>query len=261
MNVPALRRFYWKLEKAVVPELRSSQYHYRDKLLSVLPKGKCRWLDLGCGHQVFADWMMPEQQELLSRMRLAVGIDLDVPSLKAHTGLTAKFCANLTQIPFRDNSFDVITANMVVEHLDQPEAVFRQVHRLLSPGGIFVFHTTNARNPLLRTAAMIPQGLKNRVVYLLEHRKPEDIFPTHYRANRPDDIRSLADKASFEVCSLDLVSTSAFSQMLGPLVLFELLFIRALRSPRLQHLRTNIICVLRKNAAAPGGSQSGASQS
>ena len=255
MNVPAFRKLYWKLEKAIVPELRSSQYHYRDTLLSVLPSGKCRWLDLGCGHQVFADWMTAEQDELLLRMRLAVGLDLDLPSLKAHTGLTAKICGNLTEIPLRDNSFDVVTANMVVEHLEQPAVVFGQVHRLLAPGGLFVFHTTNARNPFLRTAAVIPQGLKNRGVYWLEHRKPEDIFPTHYRANRPDDIIALADATAFEVCSLDLVSTSAFTQMLGPLVVTELFFIRLLRRPGLQHLRTNIICVLRKKLNAGGNSQ------
>lgn len=249
MNVSAFRRLYWKLEKAIVPELRSSQYHYRDQLLSVLPAGPCSWLDLGCGHQVFADWMTADQENLLRRMRLAVGIDLDRPSLKAHTGLTAKICANLTQIPLKDTSFDIVTANMVVEHLDQPAAVFGQVNRLLNPGGLFVFHTTNAGNPFLRIAAWIPQGLKHRLVYFLEHRKPEDIFPTHYCANLPHDIAALADATGFEIRSLELVSTSAFSQMLGPLVLFELLFIRLLRHRRFQHLRTNIICVLQKRSS------------
>lgn len=253
MNVPLLRRVYWKLEKAIVPELRSSQYHYRDALLGALPAGKCRWLDLGCGHQVFADWMIADQEELLRRMSLAVGLDLDFPSLKAHQGLSAKIRGNLTEIPLRDGTFDVITANMVVEHLDHPAAVFGQVHRLLVPGGLFVFHTTNARNPFLRTGAMIPQGLKNRMVYWLEHRKPEDIFPTHYRANQADDIIALAESTAFEVCSLDMVSTSAFTQMLGPLVVGELLFIRMLRSRRFQHLRTNIICVLRKKPGCPAG--------
>ena len=255
MNAPALRRLYWTLEKAIVPELRSSQYHYRDTLRSVLPAAKCRWLDLGCGHQVFADWMMADQEELLRRMQLAVGLDLDFPSLKAHTGLNAKICGKLTEIPLRDNSFDLITANMVVEHLDQPAVVFGQVHRLLTPGGLFVFHTTNAHNPFLRTAAIIPQGLKNRMVYWLKHRKPEDVFPTHYLANRPDDIIALADAAAFEVCSLEEVSTSAFTQMLGPLVVGELLFIRLLRNPRLRRLRTNIICVLRKKTGAASLSQ------
>lgn len=253
MNSPALRKFYWKLQKLIVPDLDSSQSHYRDKLFSVLPATSFSWLDMGCGHQVFADWMTADQEQLVLRARLAVGIDLDLPALKAHQGLNAKIYGNLTQIPLRDESFDLVTANMVVEHLDQPEAVFRQVHRLLKPGGLFLFHTTNARNPFLRMAAMIPQGFKNSMVYLLEHRKAEDVFPTHYRANQPKDITALAEATGFELCALDLVSTSAFTQMLGPLVIFELLFIRLLQRKRFEHLRTNLICLLRKKTLEGSG--------
>jgi len=255
MNIPALRRCYWKLEGLIVPGLLSSQTQYRDKLFSVLPDESFSWLDLGCGHQVFADWMMADQERFVRRTRLAVGIDLDLPALKAHQGLNAKIYGNLIHIPLKDQSFELITANMVVEHLDQPEAVFRQVHRLLRPGGLFVFHTTNARNPFLRAAANIPQRLKNQIVYLLEHRKPEDVFPTHYRANRPEDIMALAATTGFEVCALDLVSTSAFTQMLGPLVVGELFFIRMLRQKRFEHLRTNLICVLRKAISKGGNSK------
>jgi len=248
MDIPALRKLYWKLEKLIVPELRSSQTHYRDKLFSVLPATGFSWLDLGCGHQVFGDWMMSDQEQLVRRTGLAVGIDLDLPALKAHKGLHAKIYGNLTQIPLKDESFELITANMVVEHLNQPAAVFRQVHRLLKPDGIFVFHTTNERNPLLRIAAKVPQGLKNRIIYLLEHRKAEDVFPTQYLANRPDQIAALAGATGFEISALDLVSTSALTQMLAPVVVWELLFIRMLRQERFQHLRSNLICVLRKNA-------------
>src|SRR6185437_7297714 len=248
MNTPAFRKLYWKLEKLITPELRSSQNHYRDKLLSLLPDGEFSWLDLGCGHQIFADWMMADQERFVRRSRLVVGIDLDFRALREHRGLHGKIYGNLTQIPLRDESFDLITANMVVEHLEQPAAVFSQVHRILRPGGLFVFHTTNARNPFLRIAAGIPQGLKNRLVHVLEHRKAEDIFPTCYLANRPEDILALARTAHFDVCSLDLVSTSAFTQMLGPLVVLELFFIRLLQRESLGHLRTNLICVLRKKA-------------
>lgn len=246
MNIPLLRKLYWKLEKRIVPDLTSSQHHYRDALFAVLPESAFHWLDLGCGHQVFADWMTADQNRLVERAEVAVGIDLDLPALKAHPGLRYRIYGDLTHIPLRDQTFDVITANMVVEHLDRPDLVFREVQRLLRPGGVFVFHTTNARNPFLAAAARIPQGLKNRMVYMFEHRKAEDVFPTHYRANQPGDIRALAASTGFECRALELVSSSAFTQMLGPLVVFELLYIRLLRRKRFEHLRPNIICILKK---------------
>ena len=246
MSTRLLREIYWKFEKAIVPELTSSQYHYQKKLFANLPNYKFSWLDLGCGHQVFADWMTAEEQAILAKARLAVGVDLDLPALKAHKGLTDKIYADLTAIPLKDETFDVITANMVVEHLDQPEKVFSEVCRLLRGGGVFVFHTTNAANPFIRAAAKFPQNLKNSLVYFLERRKGEDVFPTHYKVNRPQEVRAIAEQTGFQVEDIELVSTSAVTQVLTPVMPFELLFIRLLRRPGLQHLRTNLICVLRK---------------
>jgi ubiquinone/menaquinone biosynthesis C-methylase UbiE len=248
MSVEIFRKIYWKLEKAIVPELTSSQYHYKETLFANLPDKKFAWLDLGCGHQVFAEWMTVEQDEMLAKTGFAVGIDLDLPALKAHKGISAKVYADLTAIPLKDKSFDVITANMVVEHLNEPEKVFSEVCRLLRTDGVFVFHTTNARNPFLQAAAKIPQDLKNSLVYVLEDRKAEDVFPTHYKVNRPQDVKAVATQTGFDVEQIKLVSTSAFTQVFTPLALLELLFIRMLRQPSLEHLRTNLICVLRKSA-------------
>lgn len=37
--------------------------------------------------------------------------------------------------PFVDASFDLVVAVSVIEHADDPDAVFREVHRVLRPGG------------------------------------------------------------------------------------------------------------------------------
>lgn len=76
-----LYRFYWAIEQSLVPGLKSSQYHYRDALMSHLRDG-FRWLDLGCGHQVFGDWMAVEEHEAVRRSRPAVGVDMDVAGMR-----------------------------------------------------------------------------------------------------------------------------------------------------------------------------------
>ncbi|MCO8274794.1 class I SAM-dependent methyltransferase [Actinoplanes sp. TRM 88003] len=40
-----------------------------------------------------------------------------------------------------DDSFDVVTAGLVMHIVDDPAAVTREVHRVLRPGGLFVFTT------------------------------------------------------------------------------------------------------------------------
>jgi SAM-dependent methyltransferase len=47
-------------------------------------------------------------------------------------------------LPFGEEEFDFVLAVSVMEHVRDPLAVFREVHRVLRPGGGFFFHTTTA---------------------------------------------------------------------------------------------------------------------
>jgi ubiquinone/menaquinone biosynthesis C-methylase UbiE len=243
----ALFRFYWKLEALITPDLRYSQIHYLNTLREIVSE-QCRWLDLGCGHQMFASWMIAEEKELCGRANRLVGIDLDFEGMKKHQSIRDRVFGNLEQLPFPAASFDVVTANMVIEHLGDPASVLEEIHRVLAPGGCFVFHTPNVRNPILRTASVIPSALKRGVVRILDGRKEEDVFETFYRLNSDHTIPAVAGEHGFAVQKLNLVSSSAITAVLGPLSIFELLMIRLLDLPKLQCFRSNIVAVLRNSS-------------
>src|SRR5579859_3009946 len=201
----ALRKVYWWLEKRICPRLRYSQVHYH-KTLDRLIAANSSWLELGCGHQMFAAWMINEERELGNRVARLVGIDLDFDGLRKNPVIADRIFGDIERLPLADQSFDLVTANMVVEHLQNPDVVLQQIHRVLRPGGLFVFHTPNRRSLQIRLTAFIPKGVKNRLIKTLEGRSEEDVFKTFYRMNTSPDILRHAAKHGFEVAELRMVS-------------------------------------------------------
>jgi SAM-dependent methyltransferase len=202
-------------------------------------------LDLGCGHQFLPDWAWIPDVELLNGLPQVVGADYDFQSLKQHKLLKAPVRSDIGCLPFQNDSFDLVTANMVMEHVLDPVRVLQEARRVLAPGGVFLVHTPNRSSPMMTLAAHIPQTPKNWLVGMLEDRQEEDVYPTVYRFNRVSEIHAAARQAGFEVESCEFVVSEAFTQVLGPLSIFELLYIRITQAARFAHLRPDLIVVLR----------------
>ena len=237
---------YGRLQKVLAPGLRYSQYHYLDVLRREIPP-RCKWLDIGCGHNLFGSWMMNEERELTTRAQEFVGIDLDQAGIAKHQTLHFRVIGNLEKLPFPNDRFDVVTANMVIEHIERPDVVFGEIFRVLRNSGTFIFHTPNRdslQNAVLRK---LPQALKNKLALILEGRNEEDVFPAYYRLNTVEEIERLSARHSFAVQAIDLFNSSAQTAALGPLSIPELLFLRMLQRPTMAHRRTNLVAILSKS--------------
>jgi len=70
-----LYRITQTLKNIIVPQLHNSQHIYYQELKRLLNR-RMLWLDVGCGHQVFGEWMMVQQQEVIASGQTVVGIDL-----------------------------------------------------------------------------------------------------------------------------------------------------------------------------------------
>ena len=252
--MPILRKtlfkFYDLTAAVLAPGLRNAQFAYFELLKASL-SSHTFWLDIGCGRRLFPDWMPRAEEEetaLKARRSTTFGLDADVASLRDNHFVQHRFVGDCCSLPFADSSFDLLTANMVVEHVAQPRALLSEVHRILKPNGIFLFHTPNALSYATLMARIVPESLKVWLIGFLESRKAEDVFPTFYRMNVPGRILELSQIAGLNVVELNRVESSAQSIMLGPVVLFELLWIRLLRFSFFKNLRSNLIAVLQKSA-------------
>jgi len=247
----AFYRFCGRAQGIIYPGLRHAQYAYRDVLKAHVTDNS-RWLDLGCGHKLLPPWMPDaEAQEaaLLHRSELIVGVDYDHASLQTHKSIPRRAVADVHSLPFQSDSFDLLTANFVVEHLHNPAQCLTQAHRVLRERGLLIFQTTNLLHPLVMLARLTPPAIKEKVIWLLGGRPTKDVFPTYYRINTPRAITSLARLAGFQVVEINLVNSIPMTTMLGPLVVIELLFLRLLALPLFRAFRSNMIAILRKSAA------------
>lgn len=240
-------RPYWALEQRIVPGLQYSQAHYEAALKTVVTAG-IRWLDIGCGRRILPEWRGREEEALVRRAALVAGIDMDLASLRDNGSIAAKVFAAANNLPFRDAEFDLVTANMVMEHVDDEQRVVAEAHRVLCPGGRFLFHTPNANGFPTSLAKRLPDGIKRPLARVLDGRKGRDVFHTYYRFNDAGRILSCARRSGFEVEQLAHVSSTALFATVLPLAVIELAWLRHIADESRSRYRSNIIGCLRKAA-------------
>jgi ubiquinone/menaquinone biosynthesis C-methylase UbiE len=51
--------------------------------------------------------------------------------------------ADALNLPFEDNTFDVVVCSHVYEHVPDPQRMFSEIHRVLQPGGVCYFSAGN----------------------------------------------------------------------------------------------------------------------
>lgn len=244
----ALRMYQW-FERRLAPELRPSYFDYTETLLKHISMG-ASWLEVGRGHRILPPNLRQTEKELAGKAVILVGIDYERASLLRHQTISNLNRGDIGKLPFRENSFDVVTANWVVEHLNYPARQFMEIRRVLKPGGVFIFHIPNLLSPLILISHITPSRVKKRLIPLIFGYPEEDIFPTTYRANTERGIRKIAEQVGFEVDEIRLVVASCGHYQLiflPPAAIIEMLMLKVIKRYRfLAHLRSNIVAVLRK---------------
>jgi SAM-dependent methyltransferase len=251
------RGSYYPLARRLYPKRQFLSSVYRDQIAGMVAPG-IRWLDAGTGHQILDTRLEREERDLVSKASLAVGCDIFLPALRNHRSLGERVCCGLDRLPFRDGSFDLVTMNMVVEHLDSPGRVFPEVARILDEGGCLIIHTPNLAGYFVLLVRLgwrlLPQRLVFRLIRQLEHRDPDDVFRTFYRANTRQRLAQLARQSGMSEERTLMLTGRPFFYFLAPLCVLEMLGVRFLQSIRFQGLASHtILGVYRRSPSPPSG--------
>jgi ubiquinone/menaquinone biosynthesis C-methylase UbiE len=153
-----------------------------------LPAG-ARVLDAGCGRKT----RLERHRERIAEL---VGVDLDPHAGAENTALDQFLVADLNApLLFEDDSFDLVYANFVIEHLTSPATALTEWRRVLRPEGSLVLLTTNSANPAMAVARLLPHRARVAVKGTGAGEAQRDVIPAVYRANAPGRLAAVIEQA------------------------------------------------------------------
>jgi len=132
-NVPP--DHYYRSVKTSLPHKFWHTKRYR-KILSLSEKVSGKILDIGC-----ADGVFTQKIQKKTSAKKVIGVDVLVPSItwaKRHWKNNQNlefFVGNAHKLKFADDTFDAVYALEVMEHIQDPRLVIREIFRVLKKGG------------------------------------------------------------------------------------------------------------------------------
>lgn len=177
---------------------KSEDHPYRiyEKMIRSIVQSDHTILDAGCGRT------MPVLRNFIGKAQTLIGVDLEENTDSA-PGLQY-IQANLDNISqVKDHTVDIVISRSVFEHVENPLAVFKEVDRMLKPGGHFIFLTPNLWDYVSLFSHLIPNQFHGWIVKQMQGRETEDTFPTFYRANTLSAIKKLSKKVGFQLTNVE----------------------------------------------------------
>ena len=157
-------------------------------------------LDMGCGLGSFLEVCQNNGIQ-------AIGIDIDPHAIEIAKSRTKEqknvILEDCQDLPFKNNSFDLIVSITVIEHVKNPLKYFREAHRVLAKNGKLIIFAPNYLFPweghykLFWIPYLFPHTKSLFKLYLKgKNRKPEFVNFVNFKIT-PGYLKKLIRKAGF----------------------------------------------------------------
>jgi SAM-dependent methyltransferase len=184
-------------------------------------------LDFGAGRGRQFDVPDPgyaqELQRFQGRVDKVVGIDVYEGVLE-HPFLDERFIVQPgAKLPLHSSSIDVVVADWVLEHIDDPAQFASEMERILKPGGWICARTVNKWGYVAIGARLVPDRLHAALLgRLVPMGKDSDVFRTRHRLNTVRSLDRYFSKEIWTNCSYVTNSTPRyFGRSAAMLTMFD----------------------------------------
>lgn len=199
----------------IYPSFKTGGYFFRKYLKNYI-NGDSIILDAGCGSGGIIS-------EFKSVPRLIIGLDIDEKLLETNQIADKKIVADLEKIPLEDKSVDIVVSEFVLEHLKNPELVFKEIFRIVRPGGKFIFLTSNVLNLVMILSKILPleahRFLRRKLL-----KKEEDACSTFYKTNTYRKLLKLGISVGFQEYEILRAGNPEYLGFCKPLACLSIIF-------------------------------------
>lgn len=183
LGVASLRKYLYKQKNSAV--------QYEDVVFSHL-RTDYKVLDIGCGAST--------KIAIKGKCREFIGVDFD-QRVGSNPGVDKLVHADISSLPFADNTFDLAISSLVVEHLEEPEACFKEIGRVCKTGAILIIYTPNILHYANWIVKLTPYRIQRWFLkYIIVYK--DEFFPTKYRANSPMKLAKMMRSAGFDTIEI-----------------------------------------------------------
>jgi SAM-dependent methyltransferase len=157
-------------------------------------------LDIGCGRGEVGHDDVPFHRQLRDLRNSAtkvIGIDVD-KAADQNPRIDQFRLITTSSWPIEDKSIDICISDWVIEHLEDPRALFTEGRRVLKDGGYLCIRTLNTMSYVGIAARALPSRTGRNVLGRIQpNRDQRQIFPTFYRCNTRRRLRAAMESAGF----------------------------------------------------------------
>ena len=175
-----------------------------------------------------------------------VGIDLE-PGVRENPLLDRGVVGSALEMPFPDETFDVIFCIYVLEHIADPPSLVGELRRLLKPGGVLLTLTPNLWHYVSLIGLLTPTWF-HKWYNAKRGGDEDDTFPTYYRMNTLAGLRRLFSESGFKTLSIGAIEGQPnYLCLFLPAFLLGAIYERIVNSCSVfECLRVNIIGIFQK---------------